>query len=312
LKAIRRFIDTINPECVMLCEANQWPQDVRDYFGDADEFQMAFHFPIMPRIFMALRQSDGSLIRIVLESTPSIPSEAQWCIFLRNHDELTLEMVSDEERQWMWNEYAPDPRMRLNLGIRRRLAPLLDNDLRKIEVANSLIFTLPGSPIIYYGDEIGMGDNIWLPDRDGLRTPMQWNSSASAGFTAGENLYAPVIQQDPYSAQTVNTEEQRANPLSLWNTIRKMIAAHKKHPALGLGELKWIDCKEDSVLAYFRSSEDENILAIHNLSQDLQPISIELDFGKQDLTDILTGQKFSIQKNLLILNLDPYQYLWLL
>jgi maltose alpha-D-glucosyltransferase/alpha-amylase len=221
-------------------------------------------------------------------------------------------MVSDEERQWMWNEYAPDPRMRLNLGIRRRLAPLLDNDQRKIEMANSLIFTLPGSPIIYYGDEIGMGDNIWLPDRNGLRTPMQWNSSSSAGFTAGENLYAPVIQQHPYSAQTVNAEEQRANPLSLWNKIRKMITAHKKHPALGLGELNWIDCKEDSVLAYSRSSEDENILAIHNLSQDLQPISIKLDFAKQDLTDILTGQKFSIQKNLLILNLDPYQYLWLL
>ena len=157
-----------------------------------------------------------------------------------------------------------------------------------------------------------MGDNIWLPDRDGLRTPMQWNSSTSAGFSVGENLYSPVIQQDPYSAQTVNAEVQRANPLSLWNTIRKMIAAHKKHPALGLGEMTWIDCKENSVLAYSRSSEEENILAIHNLSQDLQPISIKLDPGKQDLTDILTGQIFSIQNNLLRLTLDPYQYLWLL
>jgi len=311
LKDIRRFIDTLNPECVMLCEANQWPKEVRDYFGDSDEFQMAFHFPIMPRIFMALRQNDGSLIRNVLENTPPIPPEAQWCIFLRNHDELTLEMVSEEERQWMWKEYAPDPRMRLNLGIRRRLAPLLDNDQRKNELANSLIFTLPGSPIIYYGDEIGMGDNIWLPDRDGLRTPMQWNSSATAGFSEGENLYAPVNQQDPYSAQTVNAEDQRANPSSLWNTIRKMIAAHKKHPALGVMELTWLDCKDNTVLAYSRSSDDENILAIHNLSQDPKVFSFKLDSDKQELTDILTGQKFSIQNNLLEVTLEPYQYLWL-
>ena len=165
----------IIPGSILLCEANQWPEDVRPYFGDGDEFQMGFHFPVMPRIYMALRKGDRRALEWILERTPPIPEDCQWCTFLRNHDELTLEMVTEEERQWMWQEYAPEPRMRLNLGIRRRLAPLLDNDRRKIELANSLLFTLPGSPVIYYGDEIGMGDNIWLPDRNGVRTPMQWD-----------------------------------------------------------------------------------------------------------------------------------------
>jgi maltose alpha-D-glucosyltransferase/alpha-amylase len=311
LKEFRSFIDQINPDCVMLCEANQWPNDVREYFGDSDEFQMAFHFPIMPRIFMALRQNDGSIVRQVLENTPPIPAEAQWCIFLRNHDELTLEMVTEEERQWMWKEYAPDPPMRLNLGIRRRLAPLLDNDRRKIELANSLIFTLPGSPIIYYGDEIGMGDNIRLPDRDGLRTPMQWDASTNAGFSAAVELYAPVIDQEPYSARTVNVESQVADPDSLWHTLRKMIASHKEHPVLGYGDLTWVDCEDGSLLAFFRSSADEKILAIHNLSPEPQPFIHQLEPGRQELTDILTGQKFPLEGDFFEVTLEPYQYLWL-
>jgi maltose alpha-D-glucosyltransferase / alpha-amylase len=174
LKRLRRFMDEHYPGRILLCEANQWPEDVRAYFGDGDEFHMGFHFPLMPRIFMALKKQDKTSIEWILSRTPEIPENCQWCTFLRNHDELTLEMVTEEERQWMWEQYAPLPRMRLNLGIRRRLAPLLDNDRKKIELANSLLFTLTGSPIIYYGDEIGMGDNIWLPDRDGVRTPMQW------------------------------------------------------------------------------------------------------------------------------------------
>ena len=188
LKEMRQFVNSHYPDCVLLCEANQWPKDVRAYLGEGDEFHMAFHFPLMPRIFMALKKANASPIRWALDHTPSIPPGAQWCTFLRNHDELTLEMVTEEERQWMWQEYAPEPRMRLNLGIRRRLAPLLDNDRGLIELANSLLFTLPGAPIIYYGDEIGMGDNIWLPDRNGVRTPMQWDASTSAGFSKSNLL----------------------------------------------------------------------------------------------------------------------------
>jgi maltose alpha-D-glucosyltransferase/alpha-amylase len=192
LKELRSFIDQHYSDRVLLSEANQWPKDVRKYFGDGDEFHMGFHFPLMPRIFMALQKGDATPIVRILEQTPAIPDNTQWCTFLRNHDELTLEMVTEEERQWMWEQYAPDPRMRLNLGIRRRLAPLLDNDRQKIELAYSLLFTLPGSPVIYYGDEIGMGDNIWLDDRNGVRTPLQWNSERNAGFSSAQpdKLYA--------------------------------------------------------------------------------------------------------------------------
>ena len=198
LKSLRRHVDEHFPGRVLLCEANQWPQDVRPYFGDGDEFHMGFHFPIMPRIYMALKKEDASSLRWILERTPPIPDNCQWCTFLRNHDELTLEMVTEEERQWMWQEYAGEPRMRLNLGIRRRLAPLLDNNQRKIALANSLLFSLPGSPTIYYGDEIGMGDNIWLPDRNGVRTPMQWKPDTNAGFSTAnpDELYSPLIS-DP-------------------------------------------------------------------------------------------------------------------
>jgi len=316
LKETRRYVEEKYPGRILLCEANQWPQEVRAYFGrmnegEADEFHMAFHFPLMPRIFMALKKADASPIRWVLENTPKIPTNAQWCTFLRNHDELTLEMVTEEERQWMWQQYAPEPRMRLNLGIRRRLAPLLDNNPKLIALANSLLFTLPGAPIIYYGDEIGMGDNIWLPDRNGVRTPMQWDASRSAGFSSASQLYSPVIDTPPYDYQSVNVASQKAEPGSLWHIIRRMIKLRKQHTALGVGELTWTDSGTSSVMALFRTSEDERILAIHNLSDQAQSILFSLPGHVTSLTDLITGQAFDTLGNQLKLSLSAHQFLWL-
>src|SRR5690606_21387780 len=219
LKSIRKFLGGRYPGRILLAEANQWPQDVRPYFGDGDEFHMVFNFPIMPRLFMALRREDRTPIIDIVQQRPPIPENCQWCTFLRNHDELTLEMVTSEERDYMWREYARDPRMKLNLGIRRRLAPLLDNSRRRIELMNALLFSLPGSPIIYYGDEIGMGDNIYLGDRNGVRTPMQWSFDRNAGFSRAETarLYAPVITDPPYGYATINVEAQEKVPSSLLN-----------------------------------------------------------------------------------------------
>ena len=311
LKEMRRFVDEHYPGCILLCEANQWPNDVRPYFGEGDEFHMAFHFPLMPRIFMALRRADASPIRWAIDNTPPIPPLSQWCIFLRNHDELTLEMVTEEERQWMWREFAPEPRMRLNLGIRRRLAPLLNNDSRLIKLANSLLFSLPGSPIIYYGDEIGMGDNIWLPDRNGVRTPMQWDSTLSAGFSHAEKLYSPVIDTPPYGYHTVNVSAQKADSGSIWHSIRKMVQLRKQHSALGEGDYTWIDGGTDAILAFYRTSPDERLLAIHNLSSDPQDLHLNLLNSQSVWTDLLSGQTFFIRDNHLLLNLTPHQYLWL-
>jgi maltose alpha-D-glucosyltransferase / alpha-amylase len=325
LREMRRFVDEHYPERILLCEANQWPQDVRAYFGgddQGDEFQMAFHFPLMPRIFMALKKADASPIRWVLDSTPVIPPNAQWCTFLRNHDELTLEMVSEEERQWMWQRYAPEARMRLNLGIRRRLAPLLDNDRPLINLANSLLFTLPGTPIIYYGDEIGMGDNIWLPDRNGVRTPMQWDDSVSAGFSNSSRLYSPVIESPPYGYQTVNVSAQKADRDSMWHAIRRMIQLRSEHPALVEGELAWIEGGSDAVLAFFRKSKDEQLLLVHNLSPSLQDVQLNLPHPQQVWTDLLSGHSFvgwgegdilkiNLQNHNLRLQLAPHQFLWL-
>jgi maltose alpha-D-glucosyltransferase/alpha-amylase len=311
LKEMRRFLDTYYPGCVLLCEANQWPQDVRAYFGEGDEFQMAFHFPLMPRIFMALKRADASPIRWVLDHTPPIPANTQWCTFLRNHDELTLEMVTEEERQWMWQEYAPEPRMRLNLGIRRRLAPLLDNDRRLIQLANSLLFTLPGVPIIYYGDEIGMGDNIWLPDRNGVRTPMQWDASPSAGFSHTSRLYSPMIESPPYNYQAVNVAAQKADPDSLWHVIRRMIQLRKAHPTLGEGGFFWLEAGSDAILAFQRTYGSQSILAVHNLSPRTQETSLNLPNHQTVWTDLLSGHAFATPKKQLHLKLDPYQSLWL-
>lgn len=310
LKELRSFVDKNYPGRILLCEANQWPRDVRSYFGNGNEFQMAFHFPLMPRIFMALRQADRSPIVWALEHTPPIPDNCQWCTFLRNHDELTLEMVTEEERQWMWQEYARDPRMRLNLGIRRRLAPLLDNDRRKIELANSLLFTLPGSPIVYYGDEIGMGDDIWLSDRNGVRTPMQWDSSNCAGFSLNKIPYSQVIKDDLYAYTHINVSFQRTDPFSLWHTLRKMIAIRKLHLALSCGDMSWIDCGNRAIAAYLQYCEGEKLLVINNLSGSSQLKKCSLP-SPCHLTDLLTKEQYNAPEDSLSLSLLPYQYLWL-
>ena len=249
LRMVRRFIDDNYPGRVLLAEANQWPADVVDYFGgkrdpdtgeyagEGDECHMCFHFPVMPRIFMAVRRESRFPISEIMEQTPPIPDGCQWGIFLRNHDELTLEMVTDEDRDYMWDEYAKDPRMKANIGIRRRLAPLLDNDVNRMELFSALLLSLPGSPVLYYGDEIGMGDNIWLGDRDGVRTPMQWTPDRNAGFssaTPGE-LHLPAIQDPVYGYQSVNVEAQLEDSSSLLHWTRRMIHARRGHPAFGLG-----------------------------------------------------------------------------
>ena len=315
LKEIRRFMDQNYPNRLLLCEANQWPEDLRPYFGDGDEFHMGFHFPIMPRIFMSLRREDPLSIIWILNRTPPIPDTCQWCLFLRNHDELTLEMVTEDERHWMWEEYAPEPRMRLNLGIRRRLAPLLDNDRRKIELANSLLFTLPGSPVIYYGDEIGMGDNIWLPDRNGVRTPMQWDSTPSAGFSEADpqDFYSPVVDRDPFGPDRVNVADQKSDPTSLFNSMRRMIAVRKAHSAFGWGSFTWVACDSPSVAAYERLYQDERLLIVNNLASARQAVNVTVS-GVQSAqpVDLLSGEKVpDIQSEKLSLTLKPYQYVWL-
>lgn len=314
LKRLRRFIDENFPGRILLCEANQWPEDVRAYFGDGDEFHLGFHFPLMPRVFMALGKADISPLVWVLERTPAIPEDCQWCTFLRNHDELTLEMVTEEERQWMWQCYAPEPRMRLNLGIRRRLAPLLGNDRRKIEVANSLLFSMPGSPIIYYGDEIGMGDNIWLEDRDGVRTPMQWASGKNAGFSAArpDRLYAPIISDPDFSPARINVASQRDDPHSLFNTLRTLIALRKRLPVFGWGNFAWA-LASGPVAAFWRSTAEEKILSVNNLSGDHQEVAIDLGEVDPHKVESLLPGKYTPEYNRkqMILRLQPFEYLWL-
>lgn len=302
LKKLRSFIEENYPGRILLCEANQWPEDVRPYFGNGDEFQMGFHFPIMPRIYMALKKGKAADLIEIINRTPAIPENCQWGTFLRNHDELTLEMVTPEERQWMWKQYAPDPRMRLNLGIRRRLAPLLDNDRRKIELANSLLFTLPGSPVIYYGDEIGMGDNIWFDDRSGLRTPMQWDNSPNSGFTSAKP-FAPLLEGQ-YSPQHVNVAAQMADPDSLLRAMQRMIAARKQYHAFGWGSFEWVNAGANSIAAYARKYKNENMLIVNNLSDQEQAVHLPFNQG----VNILSHENISLAS----LTIQPFQYLWLL
>jgi len=315
LKKVRTFFDTYSKDGVLLSEANQWPEQVRAYFGDSDEMHMAFHFPVMPRIFMALRRQSSNPLRRILERTPEIPENTQWCTFLRNHDELTLEMVTEAERQWLWREYAPEPRMRLNLGIRRRLAPLLDNDFNQILLANSLLFTMPGSPIIYYGDEIGMGDNIWLDDRNGVRTPMQWDKGTNAGFSDAESTYAPVIDEAPYSAEQVNVADQTAHLASMYYMIKNMIAVRKVHRAFGWGTFDWADVNDPrSIAGYYRSYKGEKLLILNNLSKRKKKVEVrlngtELFFPPPDLfTGRATG---ALAEGVLKLTLPANGYAWL-
>jgi trehalose synthase len=305
LKRLRAFMHEHYPGRILLCEANQPPEDVRLYFGDGDEFHMGFHFPIMPRIYMALKKGRADDMIQILNRTPPIPENCQWCTFLRNHDELTLEMVTPEEREWMWREYAPEPRMKLNLGIRRRLAPLLDNDRRKIELANSLLFTLPGSPIVYYGDEIGMGDNLDLPDRNGVRTPMQWDRSPNAGFSTGRPFTQFV--QGKLDYQQVNVADQLADPGSLFHAIQRMITVRKKHPAFGSATMEWVETANPSVAAYLRQYEGETLLILNNLSSAIETIRIAQEYCRS-YTSLLTDETKTLGETI---SLQPFSYLWL-
>src|SRR5579884_3298259 len=278
LKRIRREVDERYPDRVLLAEANQWPDDVVQYFGDGDECHMAFHFPVMPRMFMALRREEAVPIYEILRSTPHIPETCQWGLFLRNHDELTLEMVTDEERDYMYAEYAKDPRMKLNLGIRRRLAPLLDNGRDEIQLMHAILFSLPGSPVLYYGDEIGMGDNIFLGDRDGVRTPMQWTGDRNGGFSRADfqQLYLPPLMDPVYGFQAVNVEAQLRQPNSLLRWLHRLIALRKDHPVFGLGTYEALRPENPRIFAHLRTYEDDIVLCVHNVARSAQAVELDL------------------------------------
>jgi maltose alpha-D-glucosyltransferase/alpha-amylase len=278
LKRVREEVDGNYPDRVLLAEANQWPADVVDYFGDGDECHMAFHFPVMPRLFMALRREDATPIMEILEQTPAIPDSCQWGLFLRNHDELTLEMVTEEEREYMYAEYAMDPRAKLNIGIRRRLAPLLDNGRDEIELMTAILFSLPGSPILYYGDEIGMGDNVYLGDRDGVRTPMQWTGDRNGGFSTGDfaQIYAPPSMGPVYGYAAVNVEAQLRTPTSQLRWMRRFIALRKEHPVFGLGDYRRLAPQNTRIFASIRCYEEEMILCVHNLARSAQAVELDL------------------------------------
>jgi maltose alpha-D-glucosyltransferase / alpha-amylase len=278
VKHFRAEMDRDYSNRAMLAEANQWPSDVRPYFGDGDECNMAFHFPLMPRMYMALRQEDRLPITDILAQTPAIPANCQWALFLRNHDELTLEMVTNDERDYMYLAYSADPRMRINLGIRRRLAPLVDNNRRRVELLNSLLLSFPGTPVIYYGDEIGMGDNIYLGDRNGVRTPMQWNGDRNAGFsrTNPARLFSPVIMDPVWGYQAINVEAQQDDPSSLLSWMRNLIALRKLFQVFGRGTLEFLSPENRKVLAYLRRYEGEQVLCVANLSRSAQPVDLDL------------------------------------
>ena len=290
MRRIRSEVDRLYPDRVLLAEANQWPADVVEYFGDpavgGDECHMAFHFPLMPRIFMAVRREQRYPISEILAQTPPIPAGCQWGIFLRNHDELTLEMVADDERDYMYSEYAKDPRMKANIGIRRRLAPLLENDRDQLQLFTALLLSLPGSPVLYYGDEIGMGDNIWLGDRDGVRTPMQWTPDRNAGFSGCDpaRLYLPLIMDPNYGYQALNVEAQQNNSGSLLHWTKRMIEIRKRHPVFGLGRFEELNSSNPSVLAFVRELSEpgagtegaDQILCVNNLSRFPQPVELDL------------------------------------
>ena len=278
IKRLRAIVDQEYPDRFLLAEANQWPEDVRDYFGDGDECHMAFHFPLMPRMFMAIASEDRYPIHDIMRQTPAIPENCQWAIFLRNHDEMTLEMVTDRERAFMYSVYASDPRARVNVGIRRRLAPLMENDRRKIELMTALLFSMPGTPIVYYGDEIGMGDNIYLGDRDGVRTPMQWSIDRNGGFSRvdAQRLYLPIIQDPIYGYQAVNVEAQARSNSSLLNWVKRMIHVRQTHKVFGRGSITFLYPQNRKVLAYLREYEDATVLCVANLASTPQSVHLEL------------------------------------
>ncbi len=278
LKRVREEVDARYPDRVLLAEANQWPEDVVEYFGDGDECHMAFHFPVMPRMFMAARREDATPIYEILDRTPQIPDNCQWGLFLRNHDELTLEMVTDEERDYMYDEYAKDPRMKLNLGIRRRLAPLLDAGMDEMQLLHAILFSLPGSPVLYYGDEIGMGDNVYLGDRDGVRTPMHWSGDRNAGFSRADwaQLYLQPLMDPVYGFQAVNVEAQLRTPTSILRWLQRFIALRKEHPVFGLGSYTPLRSDNSRIFAHIRAWEEDTVLCVHNLARSAQAVQLDL------------------------------------
>ncbi len=306
LKELRSMVDAEFDDKILLAEANQWPDDVVPYFGDGDECHMAFHFPVMPRLYMAVARGEAAPIVDILERTPAIPEAAQWGIFLRNHDELTLEMVSDEERAFMYATYAPDPAMRKNVGIRRRLAPLLDNDRRKIELLHGLLLSLPGSPILYYGDEIGMGDFYTLEDRDGVRTPMQWEAGPGAGFSAADPVtyYLPLVPTPGYTPADVNVAAQESEPGSLLHWVRSLLAIRRQHPVFGTGTFEPVDSRNPALLAFHRRDGLADVLVLANMGAT----PVEVDVAESgEWHDLWSGRDVVPAA----LTLSPYAFHWL-
>jgi maltose alpha-D-glucosyltransferase / alpha-amylase len=314
LKRVRAEIDANYPDRVLLAEANQWPADVVEYFGDGDECHMCFHFPVMPRMFMSVRREDATPVYEILGGTPEIPNNCQWGLFLRNHDELTLEMVTDEERDYMYAEYAKDPRMKLNLGIRRRLAPLLDMGRDEIELMTAILFSLPGSPVLYYGDEIGMGDNVYLGDRDGVRTPMQWTSDRNGGFSKADfaQLYLPPLMDPVYGYQAINVEAQLRHSTSLLRWTRRFIALRKEHPVFGLGDYKPLEPSNNKIFAHIRTYEDDVILCVHNMARSAQAVELDLsDYEGRFPVELYGGSRFPrIGELPYLLTLAPRGFFW--
>ena len=324
LRRLRKEVDSSHPNKVLLAEANQWPADVVDYYGEGDECHMCFHFPVMPRLFMAVRREQRYPITEILAQTPDIPANCQWAFFLRNHDELTLEMVSSEERDFMYSEYAKDPRMRRNIGIGRRLAPLVENDRRVAELLHALLFSMPGSPILYYGDELLMGDNIYLGDRDSVRTPMQWSPDRNAGFSRADfaQLYLPPLMDPVYGYSAVNVEAQLRNPSSFLHWMRRMLEVRRQHPLFGVGAFELLPAENPSVLAFVRSAtadgitsptpEEEVLLCVHNLSRFAQPVELMLDRWEGRIPVELLGRVSfpRIGELPYFVTLGPYAFYW--
>ena len=314
LKELRARLDKEFPGRMLLAEANQWPADLLPYFGNGDEFHMAFHFPLMPRMFMGVKLEDRKPITEILKQTPQIPEPCQWCLFLRNHDELTLEMVTDMERDYMYDEYAREKAQRLNLGIRRRLAPLLDNDRRKMELMNGMLMSLPGTPIVYYGDEIGMGDNVNLGDRNGVRTPMQWSGGWNGGFSAAdpETLYAPLLLNPVYGFQAINVLSQKRFDHSLLSWMKLLIRVRKSSPVLSRGSIEFLYPANHRVLAYLRKLGNETVLVVNNLSSKAQALELDLKGYRGNILIEMFGRNIfpRIGELPYLLTLGPYQFYW--
>ncbi len=314
LKSLRRRVDENFPSRMLLAEANQWPADLAPYFADGNEFHMAFHFPLMPRMFMGIKLEDRKPIIEIQEQTPPIPDACQWGIFLRNHDELTLEMVTDEERDYMYDEYARDRIAKLNVGIRRRLAPLLDNDRRRVELMTGMLMSLPGTPIIYYGDEIGMGDNIYLGDRGGVRTPMQWNGGWNGGFSTSdpEQLYSPLISNPVYGYQAINVLSQQRSEHSLLSWMRQIVHLRKSSSVFGRGAIEFLNPANHRVLAYVRQWGNHRILVVNNLSSSAQAAELDLRNWRGFIPiEMFGGNPFPrIGELPYLLTLGPYQFYW--